>query len=543
MRWFIIFLLVDIASFGQKVIEGKVLDKETTKPIPFASVGILGMPRGTSTNSDGEFSLAVPDTFSIKITCIGYKSLLLRSTDDFKFIELVPAATQLNEVVVHSKKANPSKIVRKAFASIRDNYDDESFLQKFFYRQYSKTDETCERFIEASVDVWKQHGFRTLRVAAGEKEAMRINQLRRSLDITGMVQGQTPIFLDYVLQADIAAYQTRLPSDHLKMFDAVSNLKTDFSHYQFTFAGITVYDGQEVYKIKYESLADSILTSTGYIDAPRVSGSLHITTDTYAFLKTEEVREDGTNTVRTSGYYLKHKDKYYPYHFVRESENHFKNSHFFHVELMAVEIKRGEKDSFPGSQLNREDLLSIPFDSTYWSTSTILKTTPLEEGLIRCLGGGNSLNKQFHLYKQYEQNVTNGGVEGEKKFNWLVNDSKGKRNLYICFWTSDFKSYLIDMEYFKRLNQVYKNKITFVLVSLETDEQRWRQLVKNYNYFADGMINYRIGTSSETGKKYNIKKAPVFILISKDGEVELNARPPSDPMLETDLINLIGKSK
>jgi hypothetical protein len=543
IRWVILFLTISSGALCQQRIEGKVVDRETGKPIPFASVGIEGLPRGTSSNIDGEFSLVVPDTFSIKVTCLGYKSVIIRSTDDFRLIELTPVATQLDEIVILHKEVNPKKIVRKAFSSIRSNYDEQSFLQKFFYRQYSKVDTLYERLIEASVDVWKQRGYRTLRSTAGENEAMRINQLRRSLDIKGMVQGQTPIFIGNILQADIAAYQTPKPGEHLKVFDLVSNLKMDIDRFNFEFKGITTYDGQEVYKINYESRIDSILTSSGYISAPTAKGTLFITTDTYAFVKTEEEREDGINTYRASCYYLKHQKSYYPYHLVREVENHYSNKHYFHVELMAVEISHDDKDQFTGSDLKRTELLNIPYDSSFWNSSTILKTTPLEKDIIRSLGGGNSLNKQFYLYKQYELNVTNGGANGAEKFKWLVEDSKGKRILYVCFWDSNFQSYLIDMEQIKRLNQNYKNKITFVLVSLEEDETAWRQLVARFNYFSDGIINYRIGKSSEFTKSLSVKNAPTFILFSENGDLIDSPRRPSDPLLEEDFKLLMEQGK
>jgi len=542
IRLFLVFLVVSSTAYSQRVLEGRVVDKETGKPIPFASIGIEGLPRGTSSNIDGEFSLMVPDSFTIKVTCLGYKSVTIGSSGNFGLIELTPVATLLNGIVILHKEVNPKKIVRKAFDNIRSNYDDQSFTQKFFYRQYSKTDSVYERLIEASVDVWKQKGYRTFRKVAGENEAMRINQLRRSLDIKGMVQGQTPIFLGDILQTDIAGYQTPKPGEPLKVFDLVSNLKTDLDRFNFTFEGITSNDDQEVYKINYESLIDSILTTSGYISTPTVKGTLFITTDTYAFIKTEEVREDGINTYRASSYYLKHQKRYYPYHLVREVESHHQNKHYFHVELMAVEISHEAKKQFTGGDLTRTELLNIPYDSSFWRSSTILKTTPLENDIIRGLGGGTSLNKQFYLYKQYELHVTNGGVNGEEKFNWFKEDSKGKRILYVCFWNSDFKSYLVDMEYFKRLNQVYKNKITFILVSLENNEATWNQLVEKYNYFSDGMINYRIGGSSEIAKDYKIKKAPAFILISKNGEVDLHAKHPSDPLLEQDFKVLIERS-
>lgn len=544
LRYIIIILLaISSAAWGQQVLEGKVIDKETQKPVPFASIGIIGLPRGTSSNIDGEFSLPIPSSpFTLKVTCLGYESAVLHSVDKMELIELKPVATQLDEIVILYREVNPRKIVRKAFSRIRDNYDDKSFLQKFFYRQYSKSDSLYERLIEASVDVWKENGYRSARKAAGENEAFRINQLRRSLDIKGMVQGQTPIYLQSILQTDIVGYQSLQPLEHLKVFDEVSNLKTDFDRYQFSFKGITTYDGQEVYKIQYESQADSILTTSGYIRGAIAKGTLYITTDTYAFVKTEEIREDGINTYSNSSYYLKHQEKYYPYHLVREGENHFINSSSFHIELMAVEISHDENDRFQGDQFTRSTLLNIAYDSSFWSTSTVLKTTPLENEIIYSLGGGHSLNKQFYLYKQYELNVTNGGEKGEEKLKWLIETSKGKRNLYICFWNSDFKSYLVDMEYFKRLNLTYKNNITFVLVSLENDDAKWNQLVTNYNFFSDGMINYRIGSSAELEKTFKVKKTPTFIVVTKNGELT-EAKHPSDPLLEKDFKFLLEHEK
>jgi hypothetical protein len=542
MRWILIFVLISSAAVGQQFVQGKVVDKETGKPVPFASIGIIGLPRGTSSNIDGEFSLNAPNPYSLRITCLGYESVTLNSADSILTIELKPIATQLEEIVILYKEINPRKIVRKAFASIPDNYNNKSFLQKFFYRQYSKTDIEYERLIEASVDIWKEAGYRKLRATAGEKEAMRINQLRRSMDIKGMVQGQTPIFLGNILQTDIASYQTSSPGEGLRVFDEVSNLKTDFARYSFTFNGITRYDGQEVYKINYQSATDSVLTTSGYVKSATARGTLFITTDTYAFVKTEDVREDGLNTIKSSSYYLKHKDKYYPYHLVREGESNHKNKHYFHVELMAVEISHDVKDKFTGRDLSRANLLSIPYDSSYWSSSTILKTTPLENTIIRSLGGGNSLNKQFYLYKQYELNVTNGGINGEEKFNWFKEDSRGKRILYVCFWDSNIRPYLRELELAKQLYKTYGNKVAFVFISTENDEARWQQLVYKYNLFSDGIINYRVGDASQLAKRFKVNKIPTFVLVAQDGNIfELNAKPPSDLKLEEDFKNLIDK--
>lgn len=207
------------------------------------------------------------------------------------------------------------------------------------------------------------------------------------------------------------------------------------------------------------------------------------------------------------------------------------------------EVRHESNEQITGCGMGREELLKIPYDSTFWNTSTILKTTPLEDDIISDLGGGLSLNKQFYLYQEYERNVTDGGKNGEKKFNWLKEDSKGKRMLYVCFWNSNFQSYLIDLEAIKRLYPIYKNKITFVLVSLEEDETRWRQLVNRFNYFSDGIINYRIGKSSELIKSLNVKNTPTFILISKNGDLLDSPKRPSDPLLEEDFKLLMDQSE
>ncbi len=547
IKWFILFFAVSSTAFSQHVIEGKIIDKETGEPIPFASIGVVGTTTGTTSNLDGQFSLTVSGSTSIKVTCLGYESLVINSHEEMQFVQLKSAATQLNAVLITNKAINPNKIVRRAISKIEVNYNSQPFLQKFFYRHYSLKNSVYEKLIEASVDIWKHDGYRFTRKNFGEKEEARVTQLRRSLDITGMVQGQRPLWLGNILQADIVGYQAT-ESNPLNIFEEPSNLWTDFPSYRFTFDGITNYDGQEVYKIGYVHKKDSVLRTSGYKILPHVSGSLFITSDTYAFVKTEEVKYDEVNTVHSSAYYRKYGDKYYPYHLLSEGENRFMDQRFnsFHLELMSVEIRHGEAERFTGREPDRDELLNIPYDSMFWTNHAILKTTPLEEDIIQDLGGGISLNRQFYLYRQYELNVTDGGNRGEEKFNWFKNDSNGKRILYLCFWESPFDSFsdVLELEYIKRLNQLYKNKITFVLLSFDNDETTWKQLLTKYNLFADGIINYRIGKGSEAAGAHKIKKTPTFVLLSKDGSLfDLDAKRPSDPLLEKDFKFLIEQSE
>src|SRR5688572_21051778 len=115
MKWVLFFLIISSAAIGQHVVEGRVVDKETGGPIPFASIDILETPHGTISNLQGEFSLVISDSSSIKVTCLGYESQVINSIDKMELIQLKPVATQLGAVLITTKPVNPNKIVRKAF--------------------------------------------------------------------------------------------------------------------------------------------------------------------------------------------------------------------------------------------------------------------------------------------------------------------------------------------------------------------------------------------------------------------------------------------
>ncbi len=543
----LVIILTTATATAQHIIEGKIVDAETGNPVPFASVGILGTSKGTSSNLNGEFSLSVTGVVTLKITCIGYESFQISTSENIQSIQLKPNATQLGEVYVLSKAVNPKKVVRKAFNHIADNYIHQPFLQKYFYRHYCKDDSVYGRLIEASVDVWKHYGYRSTQNAAGEKEEIRVTQLRRSLDNTVMAQGHEPISVGNILQADIAGYQTPQHSLHMSFFTDVSNLKVDFDDYRFYFIGITTYDGNEVYEISYDYKKDSLLTTTGsYVTQPRFSGSLFITTRDYAIVKAEELKEYGHSSVHTSAYYRKDNDGYYPYHLIREGETYLseKSTHSFRIDLISVDMRTDFSEKFSGQVLSREQLLRIPYDSVYWSNNTVLKTTPLEDAIIRDLGGGASLNKQFYLYQQYEMNVRDGGKNGEQKFSWFRNFARGKRALYVFFWSGDFRPYLRELELAKQLNKKYRNDITFIFLSLDDDDAEWQQTLAKYNFYADGIINYRVGSRADALKTFHVKETPAGVMINLNGDVsDWNAKLPSDPMLEKDLKRLIKNSQ
>lgn len=548
VRTFLFLLLVINTAVGQsKLIEGKIIDTDTGLPIPFASIGLIGTSKGTSSNLNGQFSLSVQGTFSIRISCLGYETLELNNLppNQLVLVSLKPSATQLKEIVILNRKVNARKVVRRAFAAISSNFNTEPFIERFFYRHYCKDDSVYGRLIEASVDVWKRKGYRGVQNSAGDKEEIRVTQLRRSFDKTQSAQGHVPIAVKSILEADIAGYQTALQREHLSYYSDVSNLKTDMDKYAFTFEGITTYDGKEVYEIAYSLRQDSVLTTAGYKLTPHSQGSLFITTQDYAFVKTMDVRSWGNDTIRTTSYYTPYNGNYYPYHLIRDGKSLASDNttHWFHVELMASEILTESYEEFYGKEPNKFDLLKIPYDSSYWNNNTILKTTPLEDEIIRDLGSGTPLSEQFLQYQQYELSRIETAMKGEEGFNWFREDSKGKKVMLIGFWSSSCSPCLQEFERAKKILKEYGSALTIVLLSLDTDEKEWEKAILRYNLSMEGFRHFRIGDKSVVASHYQLTEIPRYILIDKNGnEHDLHAKHPGDTQLKNDFDLLIGGS-
>jgi hypothetical protein len=540
-KWLCFFLSVSLSAFSQTVIEGVVVDKESGKPIPFASIGIVGKALGTSSNADGQFSLAVSGDITLKITCVGYESVTITASPQMGSIQLQPIATQLKEVVVFDREINPTKIVRKAFAGVSRNFENSSFFQSFFYRHYCKDEENYGRLIEAFVEVWKQNGYGSFRGGAGQHEALRLVQLRRSLDRTAIAQSHEPISIAGALQTDLMAYQTAEESERFDFYSGLSNLRMDFEDYEFTFAGLTNYDGTEVYEITYQFRPNEVGGNENH-HRQGLSGTLFITTDTHAIVRAEELRYKGGDSLRTAAFYRNYNGKYFPYRLIRDGGTFSggKRVHWFHIDLMSVEISQAIEKKFHGDLPKKEELLAIDYDSAYWNHQTILKATPLENEIVRDLGGGKSLNQQFYNYRQYELNTHNGGIDAVKKLNWLIDYTRESRPLFVCFWSPDCASYLTELEQFKRLNTKYRESVTFAMVSLDDDDARWNQFVQRFNFSADGIMQYRIGGNSETLKKFQIRETPSFLLFPTPGAgSETILRQPSIRLLEENLKSLL----
>lgn len=117
---FITHFILTLASgeeiFAQSVLKGRVTSFDTGLGIESASMAILGTGGGTSTDSEGYFSLQIPvNATQIRISAIGFKEKIINwvPTTDSLFITLETSTETIEEVVVtarsrYSNQNNPA---------------------------------------------------------------------------------------------------------------------------------------------------------------------------------------------------------------------------------------------------------------------------------------------------------------------------------------------------------------------------------------------------------------------------------------------------
>jgi hypothetical protein len=116
---FIIFILFSANLFAQTKLRGKLINSRNNTPIEYANIWLAGKNIGTTSNQNGEFSLASNSLYTntpIKISAIGYKDTTIFSkyfTDSLKEIKLLEKSYQLSEIVVKPNKKIKKEVLNK----------------------------------------------------------------------------------------------------------------------------------------------------------------------------------------------------------------------------------------------------------------------------------------------------------------------------------------------------------------------------------------------------------------------------------------------
>ena len=96
---FLWLMLLAICSWAQREFHSKIVDAETSEPLPYVSI-YVSENHGTLTNADGNFTISTDANDSLKVTFIGYEPMMLRAGELPLRIEMRALTNVLHEVTV-----------------------------------------------------------------------------------------------------------------------------------------------------------------------------------------------------------------------------------------------------------------------------------------------------------------------------------------------------------------------------------------------------------------------------------------------------------
>lgn len=166
---------------GFNQYRGEVLDADNEKPLIFASLSLEGSNISTISNTEGEFSLKVPESITdgnILVSFLGYKTETvplsqLRTAKNKILMQMSPM--KLSEVNIEVPK-DARTLVKETLKKKGQNYFDDPTLMTAFYRETIKKRKKNVSLSEAVVNIYKTP------YTSARKDAIQLYKARKSTD-------------------------------------------------------------------------------------------------------------------------------------------------------------------------------------------------------------------------------------------------------------------------------------------------------------------------------------------------------------------------
>jgi len=242
---------------------GVVVNNQTNEPLVFATLTVNNTNISTITNSDGEFTLKIPEELSnveVTISFIGYFKKVLPISAFKKedtIIKLKATSFNLSEInVVLPKDARA--LVRATLNKKGENYLNDPTLMTAFYRETIKKRKKNVSLAEAIVTVYKQP------YTSSRKDFMKLYKARKSTDYSKLDT------LALKLQGGPfnALYIDLMKYPEFMFTPDVMDL------YIFSYGPSTTINEKQVYVVNFKQKRD--------IKQPLYYGKLYINAETFA---------------------------------------------------------------------------------------------------------------------------------------------------------------------------------------------------------------------------------------------------------------------
>jgi hypothetical protein len=98
----ILFLFLAVGRSQAQQVQRKIIDRQTSLSIPYATIKVLHTSKGTIAHEDGSFELDIEPFDSVLITSVGYERLLVTGNQLGSSISMAPVARVMNNVTVRT---------------------------------------------------------------------------------------------------------------------------------------------------------------------------------------------------------------------------------------------------------------------------------------------------------------------------------------------------------------------------------------------------------------------------------------------------------
>lgn len=332
---------------GMIKIRGKVVDKTTREPVPYANVGVTGTYIGTASNMDGEFELKIPQRYrndSMYISAVGFEnqklSIAKKADEGIVIIELVSKNFKIDEVDIESKSLVAYKILKTAVEKLKTNYIQMPYNYDSYYRCEKKVNDRIIRLREAAVRIYDNLGYeRGDSYKVFKERNYRFLQVRRSFELNSLSDGSTN--LDDLLEMDVVRVRGNILN--LNYINPV--------FYDVEIEKITEYENDSIWVISYKNKRKPSLSSTGDVYAKKYEGKIYVKKKDYAIVKNETQVEANNYSELGRSFYvqedkLQWKRKSVKYNFTviyRKQEGYYYLSYLNYNRSLKLQNKKDKR--------------------------------------------------------------------------------------------------------------------------------------------------------------------------------------------------------
>lgn len=371
-------------SSGFIIIGGKIIDKETKTPIPFATVAIEKIGLGTISNFDGVFNLRIPKYHTksnILVSHLGYESLIIPIAiikDKMYNLYIQPRYIPIQEIFIRNIDAKG--IVKTAIENRLSNYYNQEIYLTSFYREGVKRNNNYLSYAEAVFKVFKSAYDKG--TGADQVRLLKSRKLelpdRRDTLVVKLKSG-----IKGALDLDIVkSLPDFIDPDYM-------------DNYVFTKTDIVAHDSRSAYAIAFEqkpTISQPLYSGTLYIDVEKLillsaefgvnpkyvekaANLFVLKKDRKINIRPEEVRY----TVK----YRQWDGKYYIHHIrgdlsfkVRERHQLFANTYSLFLEYVGIQIDTVNVQRFTRRETIRPNIVfsdgNYTYDSNFWGNLNII---------------------------------------------------------------------------------------------------------------------------------------------------------------------------